>query len=85
MWLLILKQRRLLLVHMLRRIKLGVMLVLVLEQLLFEGEKEHESSVELILLALIPAIKDVWPGYHYDGQLVQKGPGLGNVAMSNTE
>jgi len=52
---------------------------------LFEGEKEHESSVELILLALIPAIKDVWPGYHYDGQLVQKGPGLGNVAMSNTE
>jgi len=62
MWLLILKQRRLLLVHMLRRIKLGVMLVLVLEQLLFEGEKEHESSVELILLALVPAMMDVWPG-----------------------
>jgi len=47
---------------MLRRIKLGVMLVLVLEQLLFEGEKEHESSVELILLALVPAMMDVWPG-----------------------
>jgi hypothetical protein len=62
LWLLILKQRRLLLVHMLRRIKLGVMLVLVLEQLLFEGEKEHESSVELILLALVPAMMDVWPG-----------------------
>ena len=47
---------------MLRRIKLGVMLVLVLEQLLFEGEKAHESSVELILLALVPAMMDVWPG-----------------------
>ena len=55
---------------MLRRIKLDVMLVLVLEQLLFEGEKEHESSVELILLTLIPAINYVRPGQHHDGQLI---------------
>jgi hypothetical protein len=85
LWLLALKQRLLLLVHMLRRIKLDVMLVLVSEQLLFEGEKEHESSVELILLALIPAMDYVRPGQHYYGQLVQECPGLGNVAMGNTE
>jgi hypothetical protein len=70
LWLLALKQRLLLLVHMLRRIKLDVMLVLVSEQLLFEGEKEHESSVELILLTLIPAINYVRPGQHHDGQLI---------------
>jgi len=52
---------------------------------LFEGEKEHESSVELILLALIPAMDYVRPGQHYYGQLVQECPGLGNVAMGNTE